>query len=162
MIKAVFYTFIILLAAIGLGFLIHRDPGYAMISYNHWVIATSIWTALAFIFILFVVLYFFIRLFKNAAALPEIFSRASKIRNATRYQELMSLAMIAATSGDYAAAEKYFLKSVKRTNMPASNYLMAADMAQRQEKIKTRDKYLEKAQGCGANVGLVRFSELKK
>lgn len=157
MIKSLFYTFIILLIAIGLGFLIHRDPGYVMISYDHWVIATSVWTALATIFIFFILLYFFIRVFKNTIALPEVFSRASKIKNAKRYQELMSLAMIALTSGDYANAEKYFLKSAKRTDAPAANYLIAAEMAHKQEKIKTRDQYLEKAKTYGANVSAVRF-----
>ena len=63
--KKLFLLFVVLLIAIGLGFLIHQDPGYAMVSYEHWVVATSIWVAVATVLIAFFVFYYFLRFFST-------------------------------------------------------------------------------------------------
>lgn len=157
MIKALFYILIILLAAIGLVFLMHQDPGYAVIAYHHWVIATSFWVALATILITFLLLYCLIRLCKNIMALPKVISRARQLSHAKHYQEITSSAMMAFVMANYAGAEKLFVKSAKQADAPAACYLMAAEAAHLQNKIKTRDLYLEKAKENGADVTQVYF-----
>ena len=157
MIKILLFILIILLAAIGLLLIIHQDPGYVVVSYNHWLMATSFWVAVVSLFLLFVFLYYLIRIFKNIIAIPKFLSRSKKLSNAKQYQAVIAEAMHAFTSGDYEDAEKYFVKSAKNAENPAENYLMAAQAAHLQDKIKTRDKYLEKAKSLGADLSKLRF-----
>ena len=79
--KKLFLLFIVLFIAIGLGYLIHQDPGYVMVSYNHWVIATSLWVAIAILIIAFFVLYFFLRTIITVFDIPDKLRRHRKSAN---------------------------------------------------------------------------------
>ena len=114
--KKLLSLFIVLLIAIGLGFLIHKDPGYVMVSYDHWVIATSIWVAVACCLLGFVIFYFFLRLFINLFAIPKKLKRRRQWRNAKKYRKYMMLGISLRASDDpkkRAKANNYFLKLKK-------------------------------------------------
>lgn len=111
--KKLFLLFLILLVAIGLGFLIHQDPGYAMVSYKHWVIATSIWVAAATLLLAFIILYFLMRVIKNIFAIPKMLARRRVFLNARKYRNYITLGVAELTNGNAKKANKYFLKLKK-------------------------------------------------
>ena len=114
--KKLFLLFFVLLLAIGLGFLIHKDPGYAMVSYQHWVIATSIWVAAACLLLAFIVFYFLMRVITNIFAIPKMLARRRKFLNAQKYRKYMMLGISMLANGNHKKAEKYFLK-LKKCNL---------------------------------------------
>lgn len=114
--KKLFLLFIVLLMAIGLGFLIHKDPGYAMVSYNHWVIATSIWVAGGCVLLAFIIFYFLMRFIITIFTIPKMLARRRQFLNAKKYRQYMMLGIALRASGDpkkIAKANQYFLKLKK-------------------------------------------------
>lgn len=111
--KKLLLLFIVLLAAIGLGFLIHKDPGYAMVSYQHWVIATSIWVAAATLALAFIVFYFLVRVIKNIFAIPKMLARRRVFINAKKYKNYMTLGITELTNGNAKKANTYFMRLKK-------------------------------------------------
>lgn len=147
--QKLFFLFLLLLAIVGLSYLMHQDPGVTMISYQHWMIATSIWTAAGCVFIAFFIFYFFIRLISNIFSLPAWLARRRKNNNAEKYRKYLSQSVIAIASGDYKKAEKAALKAGTEYDTAYTNYLIAAQAAQAQQAFDRRDAYLEKALECG-------------
>lgn len=127
--KKLFLLFIVLLLAIGLGFLIHQDPGYAMVSYRHWMIATSIWVAGACLLFAFIIFYIFIRIIKNIFSIPKMLARRKKFRDAKKYRQYMVLGISMLASGNHKKAEKYFLKLKKRNLMSDEEFNKIQDLA---------------------------------
>src|SRR3990167_695577 len=142
--RTLFFTFLLLLIAIGLGFLIHQDPGYVVIAYKDWTIATSIWIAAAILLITFFILYFLLRTIKNITSIPSALRRRRQFINAQKYQKFMTLGVIALAIGDFKKAEKCFLKVIAKDENYA-NYLLAAQAAQGLREIDRRDHYLKTA-----------------
>lgn len=142
--RTLFFLFLILLVAVGLGFLIHQDPGYIVIAYQQWTIATSIWIGLVIVLIAFLVLYFVVRLFKNIVSIPRLLARRRQFLNLQGYQKYMTQGVLALAIGDFKKAEKYFVKVIGKNNSYA-NYLLAAQAAQGQKAFDRRDNYLKTA-----------------
>jgi len=111
--KKLFLLFLVLTVAIGLGFLIHKDPGYAMVSYEHWVIATSVWVAAATLLIAFIIFYFIVRIIKNIFGIPKMLTRRRLFINAKKYKNYMTLGVAELTNGNTKKANKYFLRLKK-------------------------------------------------
>lgn len=111
--KKLFLIFFVLLIAIGLGFLIHQDPGYVMVSYDKWVIATSIWVGAATTLIAFFIFYFFIRFFSNVMNLPKKMRKRKMRLRAKNYRKWMSLGIAELANGNQKKAEKCFSKLKK-------------------------------------------------
>lgn len=144
--KKIFFAFLVLLGAIGLGFLIHQDPGYVMISYQQWIIATNIWVAVATLILAFFILYFFVRLLKNIFGLPEFFARRKQKRYAKKYQLHVAAGLIDMALGKCDHAEKHFEKMIRYTAAnDVSGYLLAAKAAHDEKQFAKRDGYLQKA-----------------
>jgi HemY protein len=111
--KKLFFLFIVLLAAIGLGFLIHKDPGYAMVSYNHWVIATSMWVAAATLLLAFIIFYFIVRLIKTIFSIPKRLARRRQFIHAQKYRKYMTLGIAELNNSNVKKAQKYFVRLKK-------------------------------------------------
>ena len=142
--RTLFSLFLLLLIAVGLGFLVQKDPGYVVIGYNHWTAATSLWVAVCIIVLTFFVLYLIVRIFKNIFAIPEYFSHRRFILNLQRYQKYTSQGIADLSVGNYRAAEKLFAK-LSRKNKNYTTYLLAAQAAQAQHAYDRRDQYLKSA-----------------
>ena len=142
--KKLFFIVVLLCMVFGLIWLAHVDPGYAVISFNHWMISTSAFVAVVTLVIAFVVLYILIRLLKNIFAIPRKISRHKKLSDALHFQENISRGILMMSAGDFHQAEKYFSKLANKTNSCA-NYLLAAQAAQSQQAFDRRDLYLERA-----------------
>jgi HemY protein len=152
--KKLLGLFLVLLVAIGLGFLIHQDPGYAMVSYDHWLIATSIWVAVATLLLGFIVLYCVIRLFSNIFSIPRRLARRRKYLHLLRNQKYLIEGIEHLMSGEYKKAEKCFLKSGEK-NMSYVNYLLAAKAASGEDAVNRGDEYLKKARALKKDAGFV-------
>lgn len=105
--------FFVLLIAIGLGFLIHQDPGYVMVSYDKWVIATSIWVGAATLLIAFFILYFIMRFITNIINIPKKMRKRKMRLRAKHYRKWMSLGIAELANGNKKKAEKCFSKLKK-------------------------------------------------
>lgn len=149
--KKLLFLFVILLAAVGLGFLIKKDPGYAMVSYAHWMVATSFWVALVCIFILFFLFYFMIRVIKTITGIPSALLHRRVFLNAKDAEKYLSHGMIDLYSGNFRSAEKLFLKSHEK-KPSCAHYLLAAQAAHSQNSIERRDCYLQQALNTGVDA----------
>lgn len=147
--RTLLFSFFILLIAVGLGFVIHQDPGYVMVSYNRWVITTTIWVGIAVLLLTFTVMYFFIRIIKNLIELPSTLSRRKKWRNILKSKKYFTEGLTEFYEGHFKKAEKNFLKTVKIENEKSYiYYLFAAKAANAQGAWVRRDQYLDKALLC--------------
>src|SRR3990167_7409881 len=139
------FIFIILLLAaiVAVLFYAHKDPGYVMISFQNWIVATSVWVALATLLIGFLTIYFLLRLFHFFTSLPTVLRQRKKLSHAKKFQSYLSEAIINRLLGNHKKAEKYFVKAANVSDDPASMYLLAAQSASVMHAIDRREKYLE-------------------
>jgi HemY protein len=145
--RTLFFLFVLLFISVVLGFLIHQDPGYVVIGYHQWTIATSLWVAVGIIILTFFVLYFVVRVIKNIFSIPNYFSRRRVVVNLQRYQKYMTQGIEDLAVGNYRAAEKIFLKLLRKNNH-YTIYLLAAQAAQAERAFDRRDNYFKSAFQC--------------
>jgi HemY protein len=143
--KRLILFFILLLAAVWLGLKIHSDPGYVLVTYQHWSLETTLWFAILCFLALFFVLFFLLRFLRKTSKLPQrirgFFSqRHLRKANKLSYEGLCQLA-----EGEWKSSEKTLLQGVDISYMPLINYLAAAVAAQQQGHYEDRDNYLRQA-----------------
>lgn len=143
--KKLFFTFLLILGAIFLGFLVHKDPGYVLLAYNGWTLETSIWVALASGFILFLALYFLLRLIQNTADLGEVWQRWRKRRRQKKMLEKMELGVLNGFTGEWARAEKKFNQASVLNRGKGIALLGAAFCAYQQSEFESCEHYLDMA-----------------
>lgn len=141
--KKLIFMFLFLAAIVAVLFYAHKDPGYVMISYDHWIIATSAWVAAATVLITFLILYFLMRTWHFFISLPAVLRKRKKLSRAKKFQSYLSQAIIDRLLGNHKKAEKYFVKAASVSDDPASMYLLAAQSANVIHAIERREKYLE-------------------
>lgn len=147
--KRFIFYFIILVIAVWLGIIIHRDPGYILITYQSWSLETTLWFGILAILVFFLLLYFLLRFFHGTSRLSEKWQhwlerRSEKKSNQLTFQGLLELA-----EGKWKQAEKSLAKGVKHSRNPLINYLGAAKAAQHEQLFEERDNYLRLAhQNC--------------
>lgn len=142
--KFLFLILLIVAAALAL-FYFHGGPGYVMVSYQHWMVATSLWVAIAIILLAFVLLHYFFRTWRFFTSLPAVMRQRKKITRAKNFQLYLSQAVINRLMGNHKKAEKYFVKAANASDDPAAMYLLAAQSATVLSEIERREKYLETA-----------------
>ncbi|MCY3839651.1 MAG: hypothetical protein OXH09_13540 [Gammaproteobacteria bacterium] len=138
----------IVLLIVGLGagavlaFLVVRDPGYVLVSYDGSTMETSLWFALACLFLvaLFVYLLGFLirRLARSGFAVSGWFRwrRATKARN----RSLTGIMLLA--EGRWSEAKRALLESADRIDTPLANLLAAARSANELGDYQERDDIL--------------------
>lgn len=137
--------FLILLASIWVGIKIHKDPGYVLITYQHWSLETTLWFAILAVVVFFLVLYFLMRMLRGTSAVSQKFNmwleeRRSRKANKYTYRGLCELA-----EGEWQSAEKNLIRGAAHSEMPLVNYLAAAEAAQKRGHFEERDNYLRQA-----------------
>ena len=129
-----------------LGWMIQQDPGYVLISYNHWSIETSLWFALAAIFILSLTIYWGYKLLKHGIFLPTHIANWSLSRKQRVAGLETAYGLCELLEAHWDKAEQKLIKSTKYVANPFVNYLGAAFAAQQKKSFSERDEYLQKAQ----------------
>lgn len=137
--------FILLLIAIWIGFLIHKDSGYVLISYDGWTLETSLWATVITIIVFFIVLTFILGLIRNTRLLGNTFHQWTNTQKTRKARKLTNLGLCTLAEGDWQRAERNLIKATKDSNSPLINYLAAARAAQEQRAYNRRNYYLRKA-----------------
>lgn len=139
-------AFIILLGSIYLGIQLHRDPGYLLISINHWTIETTVWVALIALILLFLLGHFLLILFHKIAKTPQAIRAWNHRRLAHKAQATTRQGLIEYSEGYWKKAQSHLMKALPNTDTPLLNYLTAARAAQKMGDSQLRDHYLREAQ----------------
>lgn len=139
------FGFLILLVAIWLGLWISQDPGYILISYNHWSAETSLWIGIALLLIAFIALYIIFRIISRISSLPKRFSRWQRSRRFRKARILTNFGICQLMEGHWQRAEKTLNKAAVLTNYPLVDYLGAARAASLMNNTAQRDHYLSLA-----------------
>lgn len=142
--KKLIVAFILLLFAVWVGFLIHRDPGYILITYHSWSVETSLWVGIVILLIAFIVFYALLRIFRHTARLGTNLQLWNKVRRERKAGELTNQAFDALIAMQWKSAEDLFSKSAKNSTCPVINYSMAAYAAQQLTAFDRRNRYLSK------------------
>lgn len=140
---------VLLLLALAVGgliaFLMVRDPGYVLVSYDGATIETSLWFALACLVAMAMLVYligFLIRrLVRSGFAVSGWFRwrRVAKARNRSLTGIMLS------AEGRWSDAKRAFLESAERIDTPLANFIGAARAANELGSYQERDDILTRA-----------------
>ena len=142
--KFIFY-FIILALSVWLGIKIHQDPGYILITYQHWSVETTLWFGMLAIIFAFFLLYFLLRLFRGTLNLSGRWQNWTERRQLRKANKVTFRGLCELAEGDWKSAERNLLRGADHNDTPLVNYLAAAEAAQQQGNFEDRDNYLRSA-----------------
>ncbi len=143
--KTLLTLFLFLLLATWLGHLIHQDPGYVLISYQHTSIETSVWVAFLCLLLSMVVSYVIIRLLTQTLEILPKIRYFSKRRHIKKAMTLLHQGLVELVQGDFLKAQKNLDQSLRYKPKQLVAYLAAAYIAQNHLQDAKRDAYLTKA-----------------
>ena len=143
-------AFIVILLAFVAGYgilhLAEIDPNnYVQIVFANYLIKVSVVQFLVLLAIITIALYIIIRLTSILLRSTSIWSRWRNKKNTKKAQEALGDGYLSLIKGDWGRAEKSLTTKSKHSATPYVNYLAAAQAAQEQGKISSRDDYLNAA-----------------
>lgn len=142
--KKLIVAFLVLLFAVWLGYMIHRDPGYILITYQKWSVETSLWVGIVALFFVFIIFYALLRLFRHTSRLAINLQTWNKERRERKAGDQTNQAFESLVEMQWKDAEELFSKAAKDSTNPVINYSAAAYAAQQQFALDRRNKYLTK------------------
>ena len=143
--KLILLLILALVIASGLAYQVHLEPGYALLTYGHVSIETSLAVLLFVTLIIFIGFYFSLRALLTLKRSPKSISRWNQKRKTTRSQKEINKGLINSAEGNWQRSEKLLVKHAEQSDTPLLNYLSAAHAAQSQGAYNRRDEYLFKA-----------------
>lgn len=146
MIMRLLLLFIVLITSVWLGVQLNHDPGYLLISINHWTIETTLWFALLSALILFFLLHGLLLLLNRLGQLPISYHSWRTKQRLLKAQATTQKGLIEFSEGYWSAAKNHLVKALPDTDAPLLNYLTAARAAQEMGENQLRDDYLREAQ----------------
>lgn len=138
--------FLLFLASIWLGIQLSHDPGYLLLTLNHWSIETTLWVALIGLIFAFFLLHGLLILGSKISKSPTTFRQWQDKRRALKAQAKTRQGLIEFSEGYWSAARNHLIKALPDTDSPLLNYLTAARAAQEMGDNQLRDDYLREAQ----------------
>lgn len=139
-------AFFILFAAMIAGVQINKDPGYVLITVNHWSVETTLWAMILGLIVLFLILQLLLRLCQNILHTPRNFALRRAKRRAQKAQAITRKGLIEYSEGYWNQAKNHLIEALPDTDTPLLNYLTAARAAQKMGDFQLRDHYLREAQ----------------
>ena len=152
--RVLIVSLLVLLGAIALALFLREDTGHIVIAYGDWTIETSLVIFVAVVLVVFLVLYYGIRLWSGIISLPQRLRRWRRQRRLGKARMAYVRGMNALTEGHWDTAEKWLLKQVSQSETPALNYLAAAQAADAQGSQVRRDAYLRLAREKDPKAGM--------
>ncbi len=140
--------------AILAGNLLSYDSGLMLFSYAGYSIQMSLSVFVVLSLLVFVAVYFIVRLLWGLWRLPRNVNRWSKHRRHRRAEKLLNRGVLAELEGDWKEAENAYKRSATYSSKPMVNYLAAARAAQQQGAMDRRDTYLGLAHDAESSPGL--------
>jgi HemY protein len=154
------WVIVALLGGVGLVALIESDPGYVLLSYQNFILETSIWVGLFLLFLLNLVVYGLLRLLRRLMASRGYLSLWLGDRRLARGRRLTSLGLINYMEGNWARASRELVRAAEDSDSPAVNYLLAARASRANAENDKAERYLAAAERIDAKaakaVGLSR------
>lgn len=143
-------AFIVILLAFIAGYgvlhLAEIDPdNYVQIVFSNWVIKITVIQFLVFLAAVTVALYAIIRVTVFLLRSTTLWSRWRQKKNTQKAQNALGNGYLSLIKGDWGLAEKSLTTKSDHSAIPYVNYLAAAQAAQEQGKINSRDDYLNAA-----------------
>lgn len=142
----VLFAFVILLGSVLLGIQLSDDPGYVLITINHWIIETTLWVAVFGLLLLFMIIYIFLQLCHKIGKTPDTIHQWHSRRLAQKAQVTTRKGLIEYSEGYWQKARNHLIQALPNTDTPLLNYLTAARAAQKMGDSQLRDHYLREAQ----------------
>jgi HemY protein len=140
-----FFSLIILLLAIGLGFLVHQDQGFVLIGYNHYTVELTFWMGLVLLIVLYLVFNLLGWAIQKLTGFNLVLRRWKNNRKANRAATLTQQGLCELAMGEWQQAEMRLKKAAKHTPSPLINYLACAYATHAQNQFEQRDHYLRLA-----------------
>ncbi|WP_026958215.1 heme biosynthesis HemY N-terminal domain-containing protein [Aliagarivorans taiwanensis] len=151
----------LLALGLALGPQLAGNKGYVLIAFNDYTIEMSVTSAIFFLFILFCALVFSLWLLRiiwlSISRSGNWWGRQRRHRAQSHTQQ----GLMAMMKGDYQHAEKLVSKAAQHSELPALNYLTAAEAAANQGQQSKRDAYLEKASQLGDSDEAVLLTQAR-
>ena len=145
MMKALVIALLALIAAVVAGHFVAEDPGFIVIGYGGKVLRTT-FAFFAFVLVISIIaIYALIRFASNLLQLRGRWRHWSSDHRRRRAHRALADGMVALGAGDFAKAEKLFLKATDGEQLPEAHYLGAADAAHAQKAYGRRDHYVQLA-----------------
>lgn len=139
-------TFFILFASVWLGIQLNRDPGYLLITLNHWSIETTVWIAIIILILSFFLLHSTLLILSKISRSPSTFRKWQAKRRSLKAQAKTRQGLIEFSEGYWSQARNHLIKALPDSDSPLLNYLTAARAAQEMGDNQLRDNYLREAQ----------------
>ncbi|CDZ77930.1 putative protoheme IX biogenesis protein [Legionella massiliensis] len=138
--------FIVLLLSVFLGIQISRDPGYLLITINHWSIESTLWIAIIALILAFILLHSLLLLLTKLGRSPAKIRNWQAKRRVLKAQSITQKGLIEFSEGYWSQAQNHLIKALPDSDSPLLNYLTAARAAQEMGNNQLRDTYLREAQ----------------
>lgn len=143
--RGLFKIWLVILIGAGIGALVAQDSGYVLLSAGLYTIEMSLALLVLLAGLLFVALYFLIRLIVRTYRLPSDVRTWKQRRGARLAQNAMTRGLLEISEGNWQTAEKRLVRYADRSETPLLNYLAAARAAQLQGEHERRDAYIRLA-----------------
>ena len=128
-----------------LAFLMVRDPGYVLVSYDGATLETSLWFALACAIVLGLAVYLVAFLIRRTARGGVAVSGWFRWRRVAKARNRSLEGFMLFAEGRWRDAKQAFLDSADRVDTPLANYLAAAQAANELGRFEERDEILSRA-----------------
>ncbi len=139
------FCLVVLVAAVWVGVKIAADPGYVLLAYQQWTLEMPLWLGLMALVVIFMLLYWLVRLVKNVVRLPRKIRFWTARRRARINQRLTRQGLVALSYGKWPEAEKKLIKATTANPIAWVNYLAAARAAYERGDKEKREHYLQQA-----------------
>ena len=144
--RRMLWLILILLISVLVGLQLKFDPGYVLITLNHWMVETSVWfLVISLCFIIFFSHQLLLML-RAITRLPTNYHHWKSRHTARIAQQKTRQGLIEFSEGYWSKAKTHLIKALPNTDMPLLNYLTAARAAQELGDPQLRDTYLREAQ----------------
>jgi len=137
--------FMLLLAAVAIGLIAYKDPGYVLIGRKSTTIEMTLSLFVTIQLISFTILYLAIRTLLQTWHLPDQLRQWRLRHRIMRAQVALRKGLTELAEGHWRSAEHALIKRVKDSETPLLNFLSAARAAQKQHAHERRDHYLSMA-----------------
>ncbi len=152
MLRIFFVSIFALAIVIGLGYLIQRDAGYILLSYDNVSIETSLWAGLLATLLLVTALYWLIRIFLKLRYSGKSFRHWREGRQAKRNEVRVTQGLIQYMEGDWKSSARTFANGAEKSPAPLLSYLMAARASNAIGEHEQCEQFLQKAEASTPNA----------
>jgi HemY protein len=142
--RSLLFLLLAIAAAVWIGTLIAKDPGYVLIAYGGATLQSSLWVMLALVALLVVCTYYLMRLLSLVGRLTGLWKSYRSERQRRKSAALLAKGLVQFQEGNFARALRFLDSAVAANDDPAVVHLYAARAADAAGNDQAREQHLEK------------------